>query len=31
MTISSNGAKVLDAKVPEGPFADKWDNHKFDV
>ncbi|MXV98180.1 MAG: NAD(P)-binding protein, partial [Acidimicrobiaceae bacterium] len=22
---------VLDAKVPDGPIADKWDNHKFDV
>ena len=21
----------LDAKIPEGPIADKWDNHKFDV
>ena len=21
----------LDAHVPEGPIADKWDNHKFDV
>jgi succinate dehydrogenase / fumarate reductase flavoprotein subunit len=22
---------TLDAKVPEGPIADKWDNHKFEV
>src|SRR4051812_15821085 len=21
----------LDAKIPEGPIAEKWDNHKFDV
>jgi succinate dehydrogenase / fumarate reductase flavoprotein subunit len=21
----------LDAKIPDGPIADKWDNHKFDV
>ena len=21
----------LDAKVPEGPLADKWNNHKFDM
>ena len=21
----------LDAKVPDGPIADKWDNHKFSV
>ncbi len=21
----------LDARIPEGPIADKWDNHKFDV
>ena len=24
-------ALQLDTKVPEGPIADKWDNHKFDV
>ncbi len=22
---------ALDSKIPEGPIADKWDNHKFDV
>ncbi|MEX1286878.1 MAG: fumarate reductase/succinate dehydrogenase flavoprotein subunit [Acidimicrobiia bacterium] len=22
---------VLDAKIPEGPLADKWDNHRFDM
>jgi succinate dehydrogenase / fumarate reductase flavoprotein subunit len=22
---------TLDSKVPEGPLADKWDNHKFDL
>jgi succinate dehydrogenase / fumarate reductase flavoprotein subunit len=22
---------ALDSKVPEGPIADKWDNHKFDI
>ena len=22
---------TLDSKIPEGPIADKWDNHKFDV
>jgi succinate dehydrogenase / fumarate reductase, flavoprotein subunit len=22
---------TLDAKIPEGPMADKWDNHKFSV
>jgi len=22
---------TLDAKIPEGPLADKWDNHKFSV
>ena len=22
---------TLDAKIPEGPIADKWDNHKFSV
>jgi len=22
---------ALDAKIPPGPLADKWDNHKFDV
>ncbi len=21
----------LDAKIPEGPIADKWENHKFDI
>ena len=21
----------LDARIPEGPIADKWDNHKFAV
>ena len=24
-------AAVLDARVPEGPLADKWDNHKFSL
>ncbi len=22
---------MLDAKIPEGPIEDKWDNHKFNV
>ena len=22
---------TLDAKIPEGPIEDKWDNHKFNV
>ena len=22
---------TLDAKVPEGPIEQKWDNHKFDI
>ena len=22
---------ILDSKIPEGPIADKWDKHKFDV
>ena len=22
---------TLDAKIPAGPMADKWDNHKFDI
>ncbi|MFZ4518926.1 MAG: fumarate reductase/succinate dehydrogenase flavoprotein subunit [Microthrixaceae bacterium] len=22
---------TLDSKIPEGPLADKWDNHKFDL
>ncbi|MEO6396971.1 MAG: fumarate reductase/succinate dehydrogenase flavoprotein subunit, partial [Tepidiformaceae bacterium] len=22
---------VLDAKIPEGPLAEKWDNHKFNT
>jgi succinate dehydrogenase / fumarate reductase, flavoprotein subunit len=22
---------MLDAKIPEGPIADKWDNHKFSI
>ncbi len=22
---------TLDSKIPDGPIADKWDNHKFDV
>ena len=21
----------LDSKIPAGPIADKWDNHKFDM
>ena len=21
----------LDARVPDGPIADKWDNHKFSI
>jgi succinate dehydrogenase / fumarate reductase, flavoprotein subunit len=24
-------ALTLDPKIPEGPLADKWDNHKFDL
>ena len=24
-------ALTLDSKVPDGPIADKWDNHKFDM
>ncbi|MGB6059034.1 MAG: fumarate reductase/succinate dehydrogenase flavoprotein subunit [Microthrixaceae bacterium] len=24
-------ALTLDSKIPEGPLADKWDNHKFDL
>ena len=27
----SFGQPVLDAKIPAGPIADKWDNHRFDV
>jgi len=30
MTTSLN-AGALDAKVPDGPIADKWDNHKFSI
>ena len=22
---------VLDSKIPDGPIADKWNNHKFSV
>mgnify|MGYP003321155520 FL=1 len=22
---------VLDSKIPEGPVADKWENHKFSM
>ena len=22
---------ILDAKIPSGPIADKWDRHKFDM
>src|SRR6266446_9334970 len=31
MTITPETSSALDAKVPEGPLADKWDNHKFNV
>ena len=24
-------ALTLDAKIPDGPLADKWTNHKFDL
>src|SRR4029078_3057534 len=26
-----NGASLLDAKIPAGPIADKWDGYKFDA
>jgi succinate dehydrogenase / fumarate reductase flavoprotein subunit len=29
MTATSNGP--IDARIPEGPIADKWDNHKFNM
>ena len=29
--MSGAGAINLDSHVPEGPIAEKWDNHKFDV
>ena len=25
------GSPILDSKVPDGPMAEKWDNHKFDI
>ncbi len=31
MTTTAAHASGLDAKVPPGPLADKWDEHKFDV
>ena len=24
-------ALTLDSKIPDGPIADKWNNHKFDL
>jgi succinate dehydrogenase / fumarate reductase flavoprotein subunit len=24
-------ALILDSKTPDGPLADKWDKHKFDL
>ncbi len=27
----SLGTTIPDSKVPQGPMADKWDNHKFDI
>jgi succinate dehydrogenase / fumarate reductase flavoprotein subunit len=29
--MTTTPTKRLDSKVPPGPIADKWDNHKFDV
>ena len=29
--MTSTASTVLDSRVPDGPLADKWDNHKFDM
>jgi succinate dehydrogenase / fumarate reductase flavoprotein subunit len=31
MTTTLHSSLTLDSKVPAGPIADKWDNHKFSV